>query len=619
MFRSRLDTTVFRVLLGVIVLVVLLYEVPIRLEKYRHDREYQFVDAAYRGDTPAVISFLKSGISPNVTAHVPHITAIQNSQICSALEAATSASRYETATVLLEHGATRTPLAMSFITASPSPQLALYATAHGTPPAQMLDLAIQSRNATLVRELFQHYPALKAETINKSDWLLNAATRGDVDIIQALLEAGFYVDVRDGFGSTALMHAAMVGGTDTVEYLLSQGANLYAKNRYGYDALYYAKLQHHSGTANAIADARKQAASINRDLLARTYPLLATGEVDEAKVLIQKALRKDPHDVVAHLLTGYVLILQREYQAAIPELHIALKQLSRRADVHNYLGLALFYSSHPDASFTEFREAIKREGNRIRYRHDLASALETTGHVKEAVEEYRRIVDIYPKNQEAIGWYARSLQFAGRNDDAIAQIKKGLDINSANSDLHNLYGTVLINKGQREAGIQEKLLAQHYSPNNPNYHFELSTWYFTFGRTSEAIQEARNAVDISPQYGLGWVNLGWYLICAGKIDEAAAACYKAVELLPKSSNAHANLGKALTLQKKYPEALASCKTALSLDANNAEAHYYLADALHKSGDRAAAKHEFEAYLSMPKKQAQETGRVQSAKEILKSL
>jgi hypothetical protein len=72
--------------------------------------------------------------------------------------------------------------------------------------------------------------------------LENAAKLGDVDSIQALIEAGAKVNGKSADGTTVLMEAAKSGNPDAVMVLLAAGADAHAKNDHGDDALEYVRL-----------------------------------------------------------------------------------------------------------------------------------------------------------------------------------------------------------------------------------------------------------------------------------------------------------------------------------------------------------------------------------------
>jgi ankyrin repeat protein len=88
--------------------------------------------------------------------------------------------------------------------------------------------------------------------VNKPGWapLHYAATNGNVEVIQLLLDHYAYIDADSPNGSTPLMMAAMYGSDQAVKVLLDAGADASLKNTMGLSALDFAQK---SGQENSVA------------------------------------------------------------------------------------------------------------------------------------------------------------------------------------------------------------------------------------------------------------------------------------------------------------------------------------------------------------------------------
>jgi ankyrin repeat protein len=95
--------------------------------------------------------------------------------------------------------------------------------------------------------------------VNKTGWtpLHYAATKGDVAIIQMLLDENAYIDAASPNGTTPLMMAAMYGTTAAVKVLLDAGADPTLKNQLGLAALDFATKGNRKDSAELIAAAVK--------------------------------------------------------------------------------------------------------------------------------------------------------------------------------------------------------------------------------------------------------------------------------------------------------------------------------------------------------------------------
>ena len=72
---------------------------------------------------------------------------------------------------------------------------------------------------------------------NNNQRLLLAAQRGNIDIVNQLLQAGTSIESRNEIGETPLMLAVSFGKADMVQRLLEAGADTNARNEEGNTAL----------------------------------------------------------------------------------------------------------------------------------------------------------------------------------------------------------------------------------------------------------------------------------------------------------------------------------------------------------------------------------------------
>lgn len=93
--------------------------------------------------------------------------------------------------------------------------------------------------------------------VNKPGWapLHYAATSGNAQVVQLLLDHFAYIDAESPNGSTPLMMAAMFGSAQAVKVLLDAGADVTVKNAIGLTALDFAQKAGHEDAVALIAAA----------------------------------------------------------------------------------------------------------------------------------------------------------------------------------------------------------------------------------------------------------------------------------------------------------------------------------------------------------------------------
>jgi tetratricopeptide (TPR) repeat protein len=138
--------------------------------------------------------------------------------------------------------------------------------------------------------------------------------------------------------------------------------------------------------------------------------ILPRGAGDHRRELQEAVMRhrldKDPHDVVAHMNLGAILLSRLDPQAAITELRAAERLEPNRPEVHNMLGLGLAALNRNADAIAQYQLALRSRSDYASARFNLATALAKTGRIDEAIANLRQILaanpdDVYAKKRLA--------------------------------------------------------------------------------------------------------------------------------------------------------------------------------------------------------------------------
>ena len=88
----------------------------------------------------------------------------------------------------------------------------------------------------------------------------DAAEKGDVSLVESMLQEGVPVDCVDELDQTALFPAAYFNRTDVIRLLLQKGADVNKRDRFGDTPVHYAAMYN---STEAIAMLIEHGASIN--------------------------------------------------------------------------------------------------------------------------------------------------------------------------------------------------------------------------------------------------------------------------------------------------------------------------------------------------------------------
>ena len=86
------------------------------------------------------------------------------------------------------------------------------------------------------------------------DWQ-DAISSGDAVRVATMLDAGAAINALDGHGQTTLMNAAHKGQTEIVRLLAKRGANLNHTAKFGLSALMLAVIANHPAVVRVLVDA----------------------------------------------------------------------------------------------------------------------------------------------------------------------------------------------------------------------------------------------------------------------------------------------------------------------------------------------------------------------------
>jgi ankyrin repeat protein len=120
--------------------------------------------------------------------------------------------------------------------------------------------------------------------------LIDAASRGDIAVVQALLTKGADVDAKDNDGQTALLLASYKGNLQLVQLLLANGADVNTKANEGMTALMGASL---AGSLQVVRELLARKAEVNAKMdSGKTALSLAAneGHIEVVKVLLDNGV-----------------------------------------------------------------------------------------------------------------------------------------------------------------------------------------------------------------------------------------------------------------------------------------------------------------------------------------
>lgn len=271
---------------------------------------------------------------------------------------------------------------------------------------------------------------------------------------------------------------------------------------------------------------------------------LLQGRLDEADVILRKALAFPATAAAAHSMQGQVALARRDFRAAAEHLEAALAAVPGASRLH--VPLAMAYRGLGDRAKAE--EHLAKAG---------AVGLRVPDPLLDGVASLR-------VGERVAVMRGRVAAQAGRYQDAAQEFRRALAVRPESVEARVDLGSVLVPASDRSGAMEQFREALRLDPSNFTAHFNLGALLADGNSREEARVHLEAAVAGRPDDAEARRLLAKVLRDGGKLPEALAQYRKAVELAP--GDEAARLGEAETLVRlgRYGEARLRLDEALGL-------------------------------------------------------
>jgi tetratricopeptide (TPR) repeat protein len=325
---------------------------------------------------------------------------------------------------------------------------------------------------------------------------------------------------------------------------------------------------------------------------------------------LQQAVRLAPGSFEAHHNLAEFYVHQGRLAAAIP--HLEKAQAIDPSHYVNGYDLALAYLQ--TGRLPQAREQILRllQVKDTAELHDLLGELEEkAGNLVEAAAAYERAAHLEPSEEHLFDWGNNLLQLRAY-EPATQVFAAGVERHPASARLQIGLGIAQYSRAQYDDAVKSFCRAADLAPSDPRpYQFLGEMYGVAPARAEEVTRRMADFVKAQPRNALAHYYYALNLWQGGRVESAPGDrgtiekhLRRAVALDPKMTKGHLQLGIFLLDQRRYPEAIRELRTAVRLEPALAQAHYRLARAYQRTGQRALAARELEAFQRLKDREAQ---------------
>jgi tetratricopeptide (TPR) repeat protein len=284
----------------------------------------------------------------------------------------------------------------------------------------------------------------------------------------------------------------------------------------------------------------KASAALDEEAIAKANALVRVGRIKEAETLLQSASVASPKSVLLHEALGELYFQQRNFEASVRELSLALQidpsswrysmllasalinwahfevavdflravepKFGQHPEHHYYLGIALFNLNNIDLAEKEFQRTIQLSPELDRARFMLAKCRASQGDETAALEIYRNLVKDRPSNPIYWTVLAESLnKLAINQTEALAAGRRAVALAPNNPFALFTTANILMRQGDYVSARPLLENAVAVNPDSSAFHAALARTYTRLKEPSLARKEMQTietlrekGVEIAP-------------------------------------------------------------------------------------------------------------------------
>ena len=183
-----------------------------------------------------------------------------------------------------------------------------------------------------------------------------------------------------------------------------------------------------------------------------------------------------------------MLLIEREYEAAMESAHKLMLQAPDNLSYINLFGAAAFSAGHLDAAHWAFEMALALDPAFYPARENLAELLLQRGEVAVARGQLERVLDSEPDEVGALLMLARSYESSGEMERAFDLSERALGVDPSSVDAGVYQAELLLHMHEPEKAVQvaESIQVRAQNPSDPMLLTTLSRAYIAAGQLATA-------------------------------------------------------------------------------------------------------------------------------------
>lgn len=312
--------------------------------------------------------------------------------------------------------------------------------------------------------------------------------------------------------------------------------------------------------------------------------MMAKGKYSDANNYYQAALKRNPHDVNAHVGYGMALAKQFKVDGADEQFNKALASDPNNPGAHAGKALNMLNRLQSSSNtirknkdqilndaMSEAQKALDADTRIPEAHYAIGMVDKEQGKLNEAASEFKKAIQLdqnYSDGYTGLGL----VQLAQNNPSAAANtFRQAIKVNTGDWTAHYGLGQSLLNQGKTDAALKELNIAQYQFPNSWPVRLALGKAYETQGNTVAAVSNYQASIQIKPENSAAYLGIANIREARGDIEHSIAELRSGIELMPDNQDLQLRIGDQSLRVEKIDDAIKAYQTVLNAQPGNARA------------------------------------------------
>jgi tetratricopeptide (TPR) repeat protein len=365
--------------------------------------------------------------------------------------------------------------------------------------------------------------------------------------------------------------------------------------RIGIAILFAALLPPFSNAQQPPAHKNHAPVALSNSPLLHAQELIQTGQLDQAKNVINEQLLRDSSNVEAYNLLGIIFTNEKNYTEALDAFQQALKLKPNSTSTHNNLANLYVAQQKPDLAQKEFDRVLQIAPANREANYNLGLLLMAEGSPLPAIAHFQRV---HPQSVETQFNLVRAFFAAGKSVQAL-QLARQLSVaHKSDFQLHFTLGVVLASARQYQSAERELELANALKPDTFEILHSLGQASLRARDYAKADLTLNRALALKPESADTLYLLAQSYSDQSRPLDALELLVRARKLTPENTDVIFLMARVSMTQDYYEDAIPLLESGLKIAPQRSDLHAALGESYFMSGKAEKAIEEFKTLIAL---------------------